>query len=64
MTFPGAKSLLGWHRAFLGMGQITPKLFLGAFLLLGKTHRFPGALEQFLGISIAPVRAWVYDFIF
>ena len=33
-----------------------PELFLGAFLLLGKTHRFPGTLKQFLGISIAPVR--------
>jgi hypothetical protein len=41
----------------LGMGQTllgTPELFLEAFLLLGKTHRFPGTLKQFLGISIAP----------
>ena len=55
MTFPGAKLLPGRHRVFLGMGQTlpgTPELFLGAFLLLGKTHRFPGTLKQFLGISI------------
>ena len=59
MTFPGAKLLPGRHRVFLGMGQMlpgTPELLLGAFLLLGKTHRFPGTLKQFLGISIAPVR--------
>jgi hypothetical protein len=31
-----------------------PELFLGAFLLLGKTPPFPGTLKQFLGISIAP----------
>ena len=54
---PGAYP--GRYRVFLGMGQTlpgTPELFLGAFLLLGKTHRFPGTLKQFLGISIAPVR--------
>ena len=57
MTFPGAKLLPGWHRVFLGIGQMlpgTPELFLGAFLLLGKTPPFPGTLKQFLGISIAP----------
>jgi hypothetical protein len=40
MTFPGAKLLPGWHRVFLGIGQMLtgiPELFLGAFLLLGKT---------------------------
>ena len=55
----GVKLLPGRHRVFLGMGQTlpgTPELFLGAFLLLGKTHRFLGTLKQFLGISIAPVR--------
>ena len=57
MTFPGAKLLPSGHRVFLGMGQMlpgTPELLLGAFLLLGKTHRFPGTLKQFLEISIAP----------
>jgi hypothetical protein len=24
MTFPGAKLLPGWHRTFLGMGQMLP----------------------------------------
>jgi hypothetical protein len=56
MTFPGAKLLPGWHRVFLGIGQ----------MLLGKTPPFPGTLKQFLGVSIAPrtssvlVCAWVW----
>ena len=44
------------HRVFLGMGQTLPgtlELFLGVFLLLGKTHRFPGTRPVFLG-TIAP----------
>jgi hypothetical protein len=44
MMFPGAKLLPGWHRVFLGIGQ----------MLLGKTPPFLGTPKQFLGISIAP----------
>jgi hypothetical protein len=59
MTFSGAKLLPGWHRVFLGIGQMLPgipELFPGAFLLLGKTPPFPGTLKRiiFLLNELAP----------
>src|SRR2546421_7396431 len=51
MTFPGAKLLPGWHRVFLGMGQ----MLLGKDPTVSKPFAFAGGSLWLAGL---PAQSW------